>query len=423
MSGILKKSPQATLAMTGLILLLALPMVLGVFNDPQARSAQEQRQLAAWPALAVLWSRPSTYFMEINAYIDDHFGLALEFNQLYRRVQHYIFGDPPNNRVVYGNDDLVFRLGNNQDRYAIVREVCDAADAATTQADALIEALNHIAGSYADRGVRVMFALVPSKPVLYADKLYPLLEAPFSACIKALAGRNRIVDFVARAKQAGIPLCYPFEAFVALKQTPYFYPPQNYHFDGKSTHVFATSLLRQLNHQLPADYGRQARLIAANADMVPLFGFTRSIKVWDYDYDDFALSIQWGQPQAVKRYYQRAGDFRLLTSANPLSSQKALLITNSFGAFAAPHVAPAYQTLLQVNINHLQLAEFNGFFNAFCSQWAPDDLIFIFNDAFFMRPIVWQAIAKTLAGERLTPDVLQDLLNIGQLAKPSRPSS
>jgi hypothetical protein len=67
-------------------------------------------------------------------------------------------------------------------------------------------------------------------------------------------------------------------------------------------------------------------------------------------------------------------------SVTPASGRSALLLSNSFGAFVAPHLAPGFKSLTHVNLNALQEAEAEVFLQQLMERVKPDDVIVLFHD-------------------------------------------
>ena len=84
---------------------------------------------------------------------------------------------------------------------------------------------------------------------------------------------------------------------------------------------------------------RYGRVIEAELSRV--LGVRLKVAIRDYDYSSFGVTERDREPSFIKDWYARAADFRETTADNPMTSRTALLISNSFGAFAVRHLAPA----------------------------------------------------------------------------------
>ena len=121
-------------------------------------------------------------------------------------------------------------------------------------------------------------------------------------------------------------------------------------------------------------------------------GFERKVKVWQYPYEHYGVQKEKGFWKTLRPYYKRAGDIHHYSTKNPLSERKALLLTNSFGAFVAPHLAVGFKDLYHVNVNHLHATEKEAFKGEFIDNLGVTDVILLVHDSAFVSKHVLSLI-------------------------------
>ncbi len=359
--------------------LLATPAVVGLFYDAEMRSSFERRTLSEFPASAETESLRA-YFTQLDAYLNDHFGFAVEMNQLFRKIRYYVFQDDPTPNTTKGKDGFVFLNSHHRgQRYGAFMHSCQGnKDRAEERAASWSKTIKW----HENRGYNVVLAVAPSKPVLYPDKLpHTVPQTIRAACAKYRHVENQMRQLQESAAAEGWKLYYPFEQMYSLRNDETYYPKENFHWRGKSTHLFAKGLFQVLGIEVPPDHSAKPYLRQVPADMVGSLGFKRTITITDYNYDSYGIREFHNRPKLVNKYYERARDFHKITSKNPLSQRTALLLSNSFGRNLAKHLAPGYARVIHVNTNHLQQEERKRFFTEFVDQIAPDDIIFVVHDA------------------------------------------
>jgi alginate O-acetyltransferase complex protein AlgJ len=149
-----------------IFLLLALPLIVTVFVPAgKSASVQEARVLAPEPelpsTLAGWWMFPR----QIDAYLQDHFGLRPVFLRAYALLMSHILSDSGNAEVLVGPQGWMFWRSNSmieQSAGMIRRD-----DRVTQSADILAAMRNALAA----RGIRLLVALAPNSATIYPDQL------------------------------------------------------------------------------------------------------------------------------------------------------------------------------------------------------------------------------------------------------------
>lgn len=356
---------------------LFLPAFAGFFTNHKARQNWEKRELAALPNVLQA-SSSKVFFTELEAFIDDHMGFATPLNQAYRKLQFYVFGDSPVANVSVGDEGFVFLNSHSVSRpHTAISKLCLRN---ASQISKTAKAMDTFASIIDRQGATMTYAVVPSKPLLYPDRLPYTTPARFrEACLSIDPLQSAAGQLRERAQGADYRVYFPFSELAAMRDEPAFYPPENFHSASRINHEFARGLLHELDIDVGRAYSKDAYLGVIRADM-DLLGFRRDADAWIYPYADYETVFSHREPSWVVRHYPRARDFGTFVSANPASTRSALLLSNSFGKYVAPHLAPGFKSLHHINLNALRKTEAEAFLRQVLAQIQPDDVIYLVHD-------------------------------------------
>jgi len=384
---------SAALATLALALVLAIPTIASHFTDHLARSSWEKRPLTPFPTL---WNgTDGGFFADLELFIDDHIGLALELNQVYRKLKFNVYRDSPMANILLGEDEFIF-LGSHSTRkpYNALNILC--VEAAQRPVEPSIRGGIAALTKWAmDLEMRPSFAIFPSKPVLYPEKLPSSVPPRYQSACRNYSGRPNLPSQLAQEWPDYI--YYPLQHFAELKEQPYFYPPASFHANGQSAHEFARGFLSMINIDVGPAFDLDPTVKAINADM-KVMGFTRQINIWTYRYRDFGVVMHNHQPEWIKSYYPRARDFAHFQTRRPASSRTALLLSNSFGSFVAPHLAPGFKDLYHINVNYLAAENTQALLTAILENYPITDLIYLAHDGGLMNNFKLNQLSNGLQG-------------------------
>ncbi|MFT4767884.1 MAG: hypothetical protein ACI8RN_001014 [Glaciecola sp.] len=354
-----------------------LPALAGFFTNHQARQNWEKRELASLPNVMQAQSSKD-FFKGLEGFIDDHIGFATPLNRIYRQFQFYVFNDSPIANVDVGDDGFVFFNAHSATRpYAAIKKLCKPSAPHVKKTERAMASFAAVVRGY---GATISYAIVPSKPLLYPENLPATVPAPHRKACMSLDPMDSAAGQLRKGSSGkNYRVHFPVEKLLSMRDQPAFYPPGNFHSASMINHEFAGGLLQSLGIDPGAAYSKGAKLSVISADMRAL-GFVRRVQAWTYPYADYRVSVKRGEPDWVTRYYVRARDFGSYVSAKPASNRSALLLSNSFGAFVAPHLAPGFKSLTHINLNALQEAEATVFLQQLMERVKPDDVIVLFHD-------------------------------------------
>jgi hypothetical protein len=368
------------MALCFLALFLSLPLAISFFTDHNARSKWENRPLAHWPEWED-WHQMPKYFKGLNQFTEDHIGLALACNRIYRQLLFYCFADTPATNISLGKSNHVFLNSHSTDApHQIFETLCvHGDDKATLQQ--LTATIADIFQAVESRSYRLSIGIAPSAPILYPDHLPDQVPIRYREACATYRDRDNIPEQLGKIFSAQQKVFYyPLAGFLDKRQDPFFWPKENFHWHGASAHLFAQGFLHQLGLQSTEDFSAGKKLQVVAADLSEIFGFNRSINIWHYPYDAYQTKITYSEPAFVKEYYQRAEEYNRFDTEHPMSERRALLISNSFGVYVAPHLAPGFRSLIHININYLQKKEYHNFFHNLIDRINPTDIILMIHD-------------------------------------------
>ena len=365
-----------------LVLILFLPSALSICTEHDRRSQWEKRELALAPYFTSFLALDE-YFLQLDDYINDHIGLALEFNRLYRMALYYVFRESPVENVTYGKNGFIFFNSHSQKNINSNLKIVGIDGLNPIGAKRVTERMDAIFDHFEQRGYQVSFGIPVSKPALYPEQL-PDDTPPdlFAGCMEFAQADNFLVKLHNNSTQERV-IHYPQREFLTLKESEHFYPKGSFHWRGMSAHIFAKGFLERLNIEVDGTTFDEKTLRTTGSDL-RMLGFERQEKTWKYDYRKFQINHTLKSPELISENYEYVSQFSQYTTEGSLTQDKALLITDSFGIYTAEHLAPGFKTLIHVNVTDLKEGEMSNFYGEMIDKIAPDRILFLFNDQSFI---------------------------------------
>jgi len=374
-------SRGATILIFASAVFLGLPSVRGLVEDTEKRELIENRALTPFPSLEIESLFTGSFFSQLDRYLSDHFGYSQKLHRFHQSIVYFVFRDDPVPNLTLGRDGFVFLNSHSRDTpYSAFERLCVRGGIA----GALPSVEQHwprVLEELGRRGIRATLAVVPSKPGIYPEMLPRRVpEAIRQACREYGGTENSMARLRREGARRDLAIYYPFEEFSAARYTGNFYPKENFHWAGESIHLFMLGLFDTLAISPTGAYSADPRTTEIRAELSRILGVRLTATIRDYDYAAFGVTEKAREPAFIKQWYARASDFREASTGNPMTSRTALLISNSFGAFAVKHLAPAYRRIVQVNVNDVLPEEGAIFFEEVVQEVVPDDVIFLFHD-------------------------------------------
>ena len=374
---------QARLLILALAVLLLTPALASFVTDHESRARWEKRALASFDQVGDAITAKEL-FTALEQFINDHIGFAMPLNKFYRHTQFYLFGDSPIPNVSIGSDGFVFvnsasTLHPNQ---RLVK-TCKPANEAVARAG------RHVRQMFdAVRGTELSltFAVVPSKLLLYADRLPNTVPNELREACASLEPQLTLPGQLEKQFGEQQNLFYfPLTELARHRDAEAFYPPGNFHSNSMSNHLFAEDLLQKMGIEPGEGFSKGASLRSVRAD-IKMLGFEREALVWSYPYDDYVITSRRQQPKWIRKFFKHARDFGTFETGNPASERVALVFSNSFGKYVTPHIAPGFRRLHHISLNDVKIKEMSGGLSEVIARLQPTDLIILVHDGGITNP-------------------------------------
>lgn len=378
------------------IFLIAILLALPVIAMPSAKrlSLAQQRTVAELPATDKLTAQPRLYFAALNDFFADNNWLALHAANL-RQDMYLSIGGTGSNQVVRNGDfHFISRHGPGQPEFSAIGNACRLAEPDPQAMARLTSSYQYIRTTLEAHGIVMRVLIVPSKPVLYADRLRGRVPLRIETmCLEASKGRGRSAALAAAfpldAENVGVS--YPLERFVSKRDEPHYFPPENFHANGKAAFDAAQTIAPKPTAQIVP----KPELQRANADMTAIYG-QRRISMWIYDYAEFDISnyldvmvARTWTPFQVKNLY------RATRTTNSLTDRTAVIFADSFGDFVFEHLAPYYKELSLMPRTGAQPDDFvRALLWVQSEQSPPAEVIFIVHDGGIPLLNIWADAIK-----------------------------
>lgn len=368
----------------GAAAVLAAPVVLGLGTiDPAKRARALNRPLAEMPKAQSILTDPIGAVGQVADHLADRSLGLLTSARWMAAFRYEVLGDAGARTTVRQGD---FTFVADHDLYGergfrAIHASCADANAEGLRSQ-ITERGARLAAAAGAPERPVGFLVVPSKPVLYADRLPAAVPAELrKACAAARADTGWAKTWAADAERHGYRALYPLAAFEEERETPHFYPPENFHSHGAAGHLAAWSMLDRL---YPGDYppgGPGFRTVTGKADMRSVYLYDRRITILRPRYGKIRATRDSAAEQEIGERFPGIREFRVWRRETPTLRRRAVAIGNSFSLHVAPHIAVGFDELILVFTNRLSVDGARAIFLELIPEEAPDAVIFIHHEA------------------------------------------
>lgn len=371
---------------------LLVPLMMVPFQSEKQLEQFHNRKLSHLPAEALFFKEPDKYFHHFELWLNDRIGFNRQVVDIFKKFIFYILHDSPSPNVSV-NGQFAFLNSHSADpntKFSAFIHTCPDPIAYDKIFYQLESAMLSIATYVRSKGINPVFVVAPSKPALYPEQL-PLSvpKSIRSNCFKLQQSNNPLVLLSKKYPQLVV---YPFLESLALRNTEQFYPPENFHFNGMSAHVLSKVFFAKLERADPHLSNVSATLRSREGDLTVTLGFQWSVKIWQFDYAPYGVRRVWPHEQELvernflrtdelKKWYPRLLDFSFWLVDKPITDKTALIFSNSFGAFTAPHLARGYKKLFHLNISNVDDENIKFLFESIIARYKPEEFLFVFHDA------------------------------------------
>ncbi|MES2300262.1 MAG: hypothetical protein V4582_24725 [Pseudomonadota bacterium] len=363
-----------------LILLLALPALTAFL--PGGAMTGEQRKLAAPPALPHTWPGAVQYTAQLEAWVNDHFGMRERLVAFNNRIRYALFRQFPTQQVIEGQEGRIF-LAAHQKTDKPYSAIIEAFGGLNDAAAVMIDDLNAFEAASRAHGVQARVVIVPSSPAVHVKQLPPWLARRYQDVpIPAM----RALD--APTLQASIRhrVYVPFREMRADAEQFDVFPRAWFHWSGTGPRKVAGYVMENLFGE-SATTGTAPKTTFKDmpSDLSHMFpGVSRSSRFEQIDYAASGIDACLGpscfgalEPIMAKLY-------QMAIFRNPAATRGRLVfITDSFGMPAAPWYARYYKEVLLFSTNNfdrLNAAEMAQVRALLFRPQAHDDVLFLYHD-------------------------------------------
>ncbi|MCH8619383.1 hypothetical protein [Undibacterium sp. TS12] len=379
------KNPVLPFARLGFIavflLMLMTPAVLHLSGKMQGETA-ENRVLATRPGLPLDIPQLLKFPAQADAFLNDHFGLRSMMVAWNNKLRYHLLGDINAVQLTAGKDGYIFFNSHAASApLSMVNFLCGKNVSAENRAEIV-----RTASDFMQLALQVQpkshLLLVPTKPVVYADKLPAWLQQQCSFYTPPLPAIVTVMQ--AQPVFAG-KVIYPLVEMQALKSRWQVYPKLTFHWTGDGPQPIA---------QLVAEsHLQRSRLITLKGKLhdVPsdiqqfLPGVALMVPTNDPDYASAAINACEGAgcfPE-FKGIADKIGDatrYRHQQKKGP----RLLLISDSFGHGVAGFFSEYFGEVWHVSmndLNQLSTGQRQAFRKILFDDYAPDEVLYVFHDA------------------------------------------
>jgi hypothetical protein len=384
---------RSALAVTCLLAAGLLAPTLGIaLQSEAALQAFHNRNLSAWPALESFPSEPVAYFQSIRGWLSDRVYPIEQADQLQANLLFWL-GSPPEPRVSLGADGHVFlNAGSNHSVGEILTVACISAHEQKI-ADMLEQTFAKRAksGEHGGSARPVDVIAFPSPPSLYADKLPDSVSPQHrQACLERQSGRSPLLSIHGTAP---VMFMYPLPEMLAARDAEGFYPKGNFHPMGLSIKLVRDRYLAR--RQVSGVVSETLVLGQAPSEVLLMSGVHRDEPAYFIVNPNVrerprknAELARWINALFVRNELPA----RVYTNSKPLLEERVLMISDSYGAAAAPVFAGAFRQLVQVTTNYLRPGEIPRLIRRIDYVEPFDRLIVLFNEGNAHQVPAWLAI-------------------------------
>lgn len=366
------------IAFFGILLTPAIVHVSGKFQGPGI----ENRALATKPAVPATFAESLKFPAAVDAYLNDNFGLRNNLVAWNNQLRYHLLGDINAVQLTAGKDAYIFFNSHAANTpLAMIDFLCgknvsekDRAEIVRTASDFMHMAVQVKAESY--------LLLVPTKPVVYADKLPDWLQQQCAQYTPSLPG---IVDTLKSLPGLADKIIYPLAEMQTLKKSMAVFPKNTFHWTGNGPLPVAQLVAENYLHR------KRLVTLTSNLHDVPsdiqhfLPGVALTVPTYDPDYAKAGITACLGVacfPEFTGTA-DKIGDVSRYRHAT-VQGPRLLLITDSFGQGIAGFFSEYYGEVWHVSlnsINQLNAKEQARLKQILLTEYAPDQILYVFHDA------------------------------------------
>jgi hypothetical protein len=339
-----------------LLIFISLLLLVPIVGMPlQSKTALEQFHNGTLPDLppaASLTADPRAYFAAAQQWLNYRVYPIIDAATLLKKILLFGFDTPPQRRVTLTADGFVFLNGTDDGHLNNIFETVCVRAQSPDVVSAFQAAIPRLAAFATANHIAIDLVVVPTLETLYGDYLPASVPLKYrTACKRRALGDNPALSVTAPAP---IHLTFPFSQMHTARDDPGFYPRGNWHPDGLSMKVVRDTYLSQLG-----TVGKIDEVVSRTtgpSELLRAYGISKYLPLYTivdtHVADDVTANAS--LQDAGRSLFQGPGyDTHAYRNDHPVQQETVLMLSDSFGALAAPVFAGAFSSLMQVTTNSL----------------------------------------------------------------------
>lgn len=363
-----------------IVLLFSIPLI--AMLTMRDAGTDENRNLAAAPAVPYNWQDTLAYPHKVDLWLNDHLGLRKQLIELNNLLRFKLFAQFQTHQLIYGHRGRVFLSAYNSAEapYSGIQSICGygvGADAVTT----VVNHINLFNRTMREQQLGGRLMIVPSAPVVYGEDLPDWLGA---RCGSTTAPIERVMASP-QLREPDLVL-YPLAELRAIRAESAVLPSTYFHWAGAGARLGAELSVQRFWPRQGAEAPPLRTSFSTQAsDVAHMFpGVQLDSQVETVDLAASGVTACSGAPC----YPEVADVVSKLWGVTRHSNPKAplpriVLITDSFGISLAPWYARHYRDVIQVATNdlgRLSPAELLRLKAVLFQSGSPQHLLFVYHD-------------------------------------------
>ena len=360
------------------VLMLVAPLVFHVMGWSAVES-RENRNLAQWPRSPEGLNDFRDYPRQLDAYLEDHFGLRDFLVDTYGAIRYHFLRKASKDHVLVGRDGFLF-LAKNPGELA-PKKLWRSCGVAQEDPEPAQQAMREAKRYFDARNLSLTYMFVPTKAAIYPDKLPAGLRDQCGDARKPVAAQ--LAEF---GRQLQVPALYPRSELEALRKRAIAYYPAQYHWHAEAPLMAAGLVAAELGRgplgvaEPPKEQRQHTPDLARHLPGVDLvFDFTA------YRYGDAAIDRCSGEkciPGAGEKYGRglKLNVFTNVAPNNVAPKNELLVLSDSFGWQIAAPLALYFSEVTIIDTNQLNSKNGHDFFEWVLGETEPDTVLLLYSD-------------------------------------------
>lgn len=356
--------------------IISFPLLLNILGKSNQVALVENKAVTKWPEWPESISGVVSYQSELVDYLEDQFGGRSFMLKLLSGIKYNLFSESISKRVSVGQHGYVFMNSHDEnDSNSLLFSVCKNEPPfpqTMNEITSAMDKLGHLAAQYQ---FKEQVLIVPTKSVIYPEYLPSEIQ---TEC--GINQQNWITSWARKHDKVN----YPLDEFYRWKDDLDVYMPKRFHWIGALPYKVAQMITEHwgLNYNNELFTPRQKRI---ESDMQNhLYGINLSQDGIDYEMSESVTLCQTTSCLDGFKSHFSHGHIKVYTSN--VNNKRLLLLSDSFGPFAAKYFSGGFGEVYATNLNNLKKSEEKQFYKWIIKSVQPTHLLYLIHDG----GTVWQ---------------------------------